>query len=222
MASMPTAQTTGGTATASRPPRTQSPPDAKTQLGPFLGGPGAQPQSLPDAKHTRINRWRSEIDPRDVVCACSEHLDLDLARGSGGGSGSSSSKAAAEQPCRGCGRPGESWEQRWRGSGDHPSSSLADQARRMRKISLIRRFFNNKKQNRGSSASPLPREGGGGGATQMYRQDEADDEASSASEVGKLSDSVNGNAKPKLGVDDTAARLRRAQKLLNAQTRGNG
>lgn len=221
-------------------PQSQAQP-AQSQLEPIFRDPGgAQQQLLPDAKHTRINRWRTEIDPSDVVCGCSEHLELVRSRSSGGSGSSRSGGSTSKEPvgpCCWCGRPGESMEERRKQLG--LSSSLA--ARSQKKISLIRRFFNNKRalresqavaggSARDSSASPQPVEEGltppmrseRGGTTQMYGPDEADDEASSASSAGKWSDSAQGKGKPKLGVDDTAARLRRAQKLLDAQGKGNG
>ncbi|KAK9777034.1 hypothetical protein AB5N19_07625 [Seiridium cardinale] len=204
-------------------------------------------QLLPDAKYTRINRWRSEIDPADVVCSCSEHMES-VAKPAPHRRKSSSS--AAGDLCAACGRPGESLEQRRKRSGlasALSSSTTAGAAlATARTSSFIRKFFSKRAvQDRGggggadsSSGGGGPGGGGGGrvsttsssprrpkpgdGATQMYRQDEADDEASGSSPDGGLSDSADGKGRPKLGVDDTAARLRRAQKLLNAQGKGKG
>ncbi|KAH8201588.1 hypothetical protein TruAng_004280 [Truncatella angustata] len=177
---------------------------------------------LPDAKHARVSRWRSEVDPADVVCACSERLELHR---------TSRSAAAA---CSRCSRPGETLEQsRSRGGSGASSASGAggrqqQQQQQKKSNSVFRRFFIRRSAAKGAVSDSLTDSAAGSresfrplrvaedGGTQMYRQDEADDEASGSS-MGELSDSARGKGRLKLRVDDTAARLRRAQKLMNAQ-----
>ncbi|KAF3017455.1 hypothetical protein E8E14_009165 [Neopestalotiopsis sp. 37M] len=120
-------------------------------------------QLLGEAKRSRIDRWRSEIDLSEVVCSCSEHPE-----------------------CVGI-----------RMAMATPSAIVATVTKQASTTTTT-------------------------AATQMYRQDEADDEASGSLDGdGAGDDGTNKiGGKPRLRLDDAAARMRRAQKLLNAQRKG--
>jgi hypothetical protein len=193
-------------------------------------------QLLSEAKRTRIDRWRSEVDPSDVVCSCSERLELESSGGGNKNINDDGGKSAGKR-CAACGRVGETLEQQQR---EHEQRERQWRRPRRRKdagsesraTSFIRRLLSRRPGKDagggrdGAAASlsgPGPRPGREDSGTQMYQQDEADDEASGSSLGGGLSDSNKGNAKPKTRLDDSAARLRRAQKLLlNAQGKGKG
>ncbi|ETS87633.1 hypothetical protein PFICI_01461 [Pestalotiopsis fici W106-1] len=279
----------GGTTKSNKPPTAAAPIKPSDQHSRDHQMTAVARQLLGEAKRSRIDRWRAEIDLSEVVCSCSEHpesvqMGMAAAATAAATNITIATKKKQQQQqqqqrhCGCCGRrtsyedqvleqqrqrqqqqqsstsSGHGWEKgRWSirrrkgeavgGVGAEISSSSAGSPGGGGvggPTSFFKKFFSSSSA---SPSAPSPQQGGGGGgtgrgkmghgngatatatvttATQMYRQDEADDEASGSLRDGDLPSDGEGakNGKPRLRLDDAAARMRRAQKLLNTQKKG--
>ncbi|KAI1840647.1 hypothetical protein JX265_008916 [Neoarthrinium moseri] len=171
-----------------------------------------------DAKKTdRIHRWRAEVDPRDVFCSCSHRLDQGKRSRSGSRSSSSIARSPSSGRCPACGGLADAAAAR-RNPGDEDDGDGSSRGTSRVRLS-IRGLFRRARTPSSAAGASTP-------TTQMYRRealaDDGDDEGSS-SDAGRGGDRFSdsdGRGKPRLNLDDTAARLRRAQKLLHAQGKG--
>ncbi|KAH8675996.1 hypothetical protein BX600DRAFT_432532 [Xylariales sp. PMI_506] len=178
-------------------------------------------------KDARIKIWRDEVNPSDVMCSCS--------------------RPKCEQEDKITSLPGVCWNCRGRldeGSGRLGVAKLKSFIKRLRRSSeqqdegLEREptdIAASLESSRGAQSPPFqaptgavpgnaPAVKASASRTEMYqalrREQRGNDDATSVSSLlGAMSDSDDGRARPKLTIDDSAARLRRAQKLLLAQSR---
>ncbi|ORY66433.1 uncharacterized protein BCR38DRAFT_180012 [Pseudomassariella vexata] len=211
--------------------------------------PTEQPSSGERSK-ARINIWRAEINSSDLFCACSGpakalstqaqtskgvcsncHAALNDSRLSQGPSKSVPSfvrdPTAKQRDSTGISN--------LHAFASAPSASSASRSKGLRKA--VRAIWSRK----GAATSPtagtavntnktpqalLRGNANDGTGTKMYHllQDQPGDAPHHSLSVSILLSSVssNGRGKPKLTLDDTAARLRRAQRLLHAQAREEG
>ncbi|KAI0125908.1 hypothetical protein BJ170DRAFT_597137 [Xylariales sp. AK1849] len=197
------------------------------------------------AKNTRIEVWRAEVDPSDLICGCSgPEVKPD------------SSQPILPEVCSNCHSSLPSLQQsvhrrelkmgfkkvfgRLMGSRHHdgPRHATTQQGGDYAQLDPDT-------NNAAQTSEPVPAAGPSTSqvstrpprpppqnpdvstnGTEMYRHDRhgpgdgASDSASVPSPLGGLSDSDDGRGRPKLTIDHTAARLRRAQKLLHAKASG--